>query len=127
MGIHRVALSSLPFVRILRIQRPRLSKAELSAPLFLFVFWRFLYWRCFGIQSTSFLPSAKLSLTPASRSNCMDIDFVLLRLCCVRIIELCAESAKDTSIVLILALWRVQTAERRFTASVKAIVCLGTS
>ena len=59
----------------------------------------------------------------------MDIDLVLLRLCCVRIIQLCAESAKDTSIVLqlILAFWRVQTAERRFTASVKVIVCLGSS
>ena len=64
----------------------------------------------------------------------MDIDLVLLRLCCVRIIELCAESAAvriielcAESIVLILALWRVQTAERRFTASVKAIVCFGTS
>ena len=33
----------------------------------------------------------------------MDIDLVLLRLCCVHIIQLCAESAKDTSIVLILA------------------------
>ena len=52
----------------------------------------------------------------------MDTDLVLLRLCCFRIIQFCAESAKDTSIVLILALWRVQTAERRFTASVKATV-----
>ena len=57
----------------------------------------------------------------------MDIDLALLRLCCVRSIQLCAESAKDTSIVLILAFWRVQTAERRFTASVKAIVLLSCS
>ena len=52
----------------------------------------------------------------------MDIDLVLLCLCCVQIIELCAESAKDIGIVLILALWRVETADRRFTASVKAFV-----
>ena len=34
------------------------------------------------------------------------MDLVLLRLCCVRVIQLCAESAKDTIIVLFLALAR---------------------
>ena len=68
MRIHRMALSSCLYTFYVYGARACLRRAELSAPLF--VFWRFLYWRCFGIlQSTSFLPSAKLSLIPASRIN----------------------------------------------------------